>query len=345
MTEKVVPGRRFGGATRLRNKFVIHRKEDGRFIAHAWPKKRGNNPSAAQAQAQANFSAVQTYSANPMPSDLAAATELSQGTMKLPRDLLTMAAFGTLIQVTLKDGTTYYSARLVTKQVQVMLDQVTNIPGSIMFRTAEEWVGLAAGPSGDVLTSQGPGNAPAYLPASGGGGGAAALLGLPAGPFTAIDASGTASKAMNFIPGINVEINAVYMLHDDAYGGTYECRIFNIPGGATSHVLGTEVARTSSVIDAAPHSWANWLRLPFTTAIPLVANHTYAFVIVRTDGSGTSPVALLYNTQTYPPASAPITSTQNSGLASNNPVAGNTMTAGSSPYAQYGIGFEWNPSP
>lgn len=41
---------------------------------------------------------------------------------------------------------------VVMSDAQSVLDSVTNVPGSILYRAADKWVGLAAGASGDVLT-------------------------------------------------------------------------------------------------------------------------------------------------------------------------------------------------
>ena len=61
--------------------------------------------------------------------------------------------------------------RTLTADEQAILDEITTTRGSILYRGASGWAGLAPGTNGHFLKSNGAGADPAYAAASGGGGG------------------------------------------------------------------------------------------------------------------------------------------------------------------------------
>lgn len=73
--------------------------------------------------------------------------------------------------------------------------------GDLLVRGSAAWEALAAGTSGNVLTSNGPGAVPSWQPASGGGGGGRMLFDLPTMPalsgFTQVGVSGSVSAVEN----------------------------------------------------------------------------------------------------------------------------------------------------
>lgn len=287
---------------RLRNAFIVHPHADGSFHVQAWPKKRGNNPSAVQAVAQQNFAAIQRYSKSPVPEDNIAARILSEGTMKLPRDLITMAAFGTLIQVTLKDGTVYYPARAVTKEVQVMLDSISNTPGSMLVRSGTEWIGLAPGLLGQVLTGNGAGNPPSYKAAAAGGGAGGALLGLAAG--AGLDTGAFASKATYFGNVMQpFKIGALWFFATHVLTATYVPFICTLNGlGSGNTIQSIEFGDTFT---EAVGNNAAWRRYSFPLPVTVAANVPLAIGLSRTDASDTTSVGLWRNNSSTNPA-API---------------------------------------
>lgn len=53
--------------------------------------------------------------------------------------------------------------------VTLSLDQIAGNPGDLLVRDGDQWVGIAPGAADEVLTSQGPGNIPTWLPLASGG--------------------------------------------------------------------------------------------------------------------------------------------------------------------------------
>lgn len=73
----------------------------------------------------------------------------------------------------------------ITAEVQAILDQITNVRGSILFRGAAGWEALAPGLSGQFLKTMGAGADPVWAAGGGGGGsGPYAYATRPSGTFT-----------------------------------------------------------------------------------------------------------------------------------------------------------------
>lgn len=302
--------------------------------------------SQARLESAAVFGWVAWAASFPCDLDAVAAYKLSQNTLYLPRDLIAKAMYGTLVQVTLADGTRMWGVRQLTTQVQALLDQISQNPGDMLLRTGDGWVALVPGANaGDVLTNQGPGLIPKWQPSSGGGGGTSALVAPPIGPWAGKDTSNNAMKALTFVPEVNMTISSVMFLHDDSLAGTYEAQIWTLPGGLTSRVLGTLLATSPAVHDTSATGWPVIHRLPFSSAVPLTAGTVYCVAIVRTDGTGSSPIDLYYSAATYTPPPMPASFQISSVLASKTPASGNTMSASGNPFAPWAVGMEWTPSP
>lgn len=70
----------------------------------------------------------------------------------LPRDFLTAGAYGTLNSYTLEDGTELIGYRTVTINAQLVLDQVTDTAGALLWRSPAGWVEIEPGSQGQLLT-------------------------------------------------------------------------------------------------------------------------------------------------------------------------------------------------
>lgn len=82
-----------------------------------------------------------------------AARELSKGTLMFPRDILAMAAYGTLLDVRTVDGRHLQGVRLVTKDVQAMLNVISQAPGAMLYRGIDDWIAIIPGPVGAIMMS------------------------------------------------------------------------------------------------------------------------------------------------------------------------------------------------
>lgn len=136
---------------RSRGRFVVNVGKNG-VHAQAWPKKRGAASEGYNLYKQLEFALVASWAANPEPIALQTAMELSKDSDNVPRDLLMMVSYGTFYEIVLPDGTRPTSYRMVAPNAQLILDQVTDEPGSLLWRAPIGWVQIAPGNNGDVLT-------------------------------------------------------------------------------------------------------------------------------------------------------------------------------------------------
>lgn len=121
-----------------------------KFIARGWPKKPGP-PTQAQIDARKEFALVSTLVKNKNPVEYQAAITMTVGTAITWKDAMSMAAYGTLIEATGRDGTQYRSYRQMANEVQPLLDSITNTVGAILVRTPDGWRGLRPGTDQQVL--------------------------------------------------------------------------------------------------------------------------------------------------------------------------------------------------
>lgn len=162
-----------GIRTTLRYTGIMHTATlaGGRTVFKKWPPKRGKTPAGPVADMRQAFAWAAKASVYAIDKDKIVAEEWSKGSMYYPRDILVSAMYGTLITVRTKEGVTYYPARTVPQNIQLLLDTITKIPGSFIVRGVDEWVSISPGAEGQVITSQGPGLIPVYADPAGGGGG------------------------------------------------------------------------------------------------------------------------------------------------------------------------------
>lgn len=84
---------------------VLTRYWRGLWVVQKWPEKRGPPKTWNQFYTSEQFRYAGKMSANPEPMSLATAIFFTAGSHYLPRDVLTMAAYGKFMEVTLPDGT------------------------------------------------------------------------------------------------------------------------------------------------------------------------------------------------------------------------------------------------
>lgn len=101
----------------------------------------------------------------------------------------------------------------VAAEVQAILDQITNVHGSILFRGAAGWQALAPGTSGNFLKTNGAGADPSW--ATGGGGGGADLG--PAWVDLTFGSSSSIYGTTAFVAGESFTLAAGQKLEIEAY--------------------------------------------------------------------------------------------------------------------------------
>jgi hypothetical protein len=151
---KVKLGNLSPGAVPLtRGGFLIRDTKHGP-VAQAWPKKRGKAKTAADLWAQKRFGVAAIMAANPFWLDYLTAVHMVKGTTLVPRDWLMMCAVGKAYILQLEDGTEWPSRTSMSINPQLVLDEISSTPGSILYRESYGWVGGDPGNPGYVLTME-----------------------------------------------------------------------------------------------------------------------------------------------------------------------------------------------
>ena len=149
---------------------VVNRLHRGQWVTSSWPRARGKARSPAQQRAQDDFALAAKLVKFRGPDEYFPALALTNGSLYMPRDLMTQAAFGRLSQIVFPDGTIMEGIRLAIPDAQLVLDQISMTPGTLIFRSTAGWVAIPPPiASAQVLTWQ---DASHIIWASGGGGGA-----------------------------------------------------------------------------------------------------------------------------------------------------------------------------
>jgi len=140
-------------------------------VAQKWPAKGKPIRTYMRAAGVGAFqwAIQQIKDADPM--DVQAAIELVKGTGLMPRDALLAAMYGKGIEFTTEDGTTYRHLAMSERSIQGLLDTISNVPGTILYRDNDTWRGLEPGVPGQVLQTNGPAEVPTWENPGGAGGG------------------------------------------------------------------------------------------------------------------------------------------------------------------------------
>lgn len=148
-----------------RGRVVIHRTKNG-AVAQKWPKPRGKWNTPADFYRQQEFGQVARGVASPQPAMLRTAINYARGSDQVARDILMMAAYGTLYEINHLDGTPVEYYRVVAPNAQLILDQVTDTPGAMLYRSPLGWLEIPPGSDGELLgiTGQTPQWVPTFVP-------------------------------------------------------------------------------------------------------------------------------------------------------------------------------------
>src|SRR4051812_24045505 len=96
-----------------------------------------------------------SWATNPEPIALQSALNLAKGTQYVPRDILTLAEFGLLIEFSNANGIQLEPSRMTQPNPQYILDLIGSVQGSLLRRDPIGWVLLLPGDEGEVLSMQG----------------------------------------------------------------------------------------------------------------------------------------------------------------------------------------------
>jgi hypothetical protein len=149
--------------------YITYNKKYGTYYSRPWPPKRPKLNPKTKAQND-EFRQVMKLVRYSCGEDRVAAGDYVAGKPFLPQDALVAATMGTLYSTITVNGVQQRSARIMSTQIQSMLDSIASIPGSMLVRTATDWEVILPGANGDVLTFDTTSGVPDWAPGSGGGG-------------------------------------------------------------------------------------------------------------------------------------------------------------------------------
>ncbi len=307
--------------TKINGAYITVRQPDGSLVVRSWPRKRGHYQSQRQGGWGEWFAAVSRWATQPDPGSQLYALQVVVGTIFMPRDVLIKIAAGKLWDVQLADGTQLWNIWLMADQIQVMLDTITETPGSMLVRTPAGWAALEPGPVGNVLTGQGPNQIPAWALASGGAG--AAGWDMPGQTSHSENAFATVGGGLQ--PAVDVTIDQVWSRLSEVAGATYKVSVLALDGTTISAVLG----QTPEYQAEATADVTRVLNLVHKATIP--AEQLAVIAVTRTDaGPTTTPSSYRSNLPyaTFPNRLA----SWGVLLASVDPKVGDVMTHNTSGY-------------
>lgn len=170
---------------RVRGVFLTRPMPIG-HVAQKWPRKRpeqGRKPWQFYRQQEFAIAALWTKWVHPY--EYETARRMAIGTQLVPRDLLMRAIMGLAYEVTTPEVGTWPAARHMSTNVQYILDLVTDVVGSLLWRSPVGWIAIPPGNAGQVLTFVA--GSPEWADPSGGGGGGT-VVNMP--PDTAVPSTG-----------------------------------------------------------------------------------------------------------------------------------------------------------
>lgn len=137
-------------ARNLRGRLVIRQTPHG-LVGLSWPRKSRNPPTPAAIWWRATFGTAAQMSARPNPFDQAFAEAWAPNSRYVPRDFLTQAALGLLFEFTGPVGEQFKSIIAMGGNPQATLDLISNVPGSLLWRSPNGWVAIPPGLPGQSL--------------------------------------------------------------------------------------------------------------------------------------------------------------------------------------------------
>lgn len=184
----------------------------------------------------------------------------------------------------------------IAAEVQAILDQITNVRGSILFRGAAGWEALAPGTNGYFLKTNGDGGDPAWA-ASGGSGGGGWFKGAT-GQTGGASTAAFATKGVCFRPLVPLIAEAIWLSVDPAaVGNNYYCQLAEVTipsfigqkyaqGATVSAVLST----TATIAPGTTED--DFIRFPLPSPVALSDGVDYLLAGIFSQASGTAPARI-----------------------------------------------------
>ena len=258
-----------------------------RFVSRRYPTKPWKDTPARKAQREEWMAVIK---ANKLATgeDVKSAYHFSKGTNYVPRDLLMLASYGKIMRVHEADGTAWDSARIAQLNIQQLLNSITDVEGSIVFRGPTLWWALSPGAAGQVLTFDGTTGWPDWQDPSGGGGGLA-VAAMPATFGTTIYTAGGACKGNACKAVADIPLSGVIARYNRASTtpATELTAGLYIVDEATMQI--TDVLAESDPLSVPAVNGYYTYALPFNAGkVTVPAGSVFVLAVRRTDSGDTS---------------------------------------------------------
>ena len=242
----------------------------GVLTLRSWPRKQPTVPTARATENRKRLAYSSIASLYMDAHQQEFSRELARRTTLNQRDLLMMALFGRIGTIVLTTGRKLYSMASV-RDVSNLLDALSQIPGTMLYRGANIWQPIAGGADGDVLTWQ-PGDIPQWAAGAGGGASESFQLMPPIVPNIASVAFTTGNLALRPIrPSQNMSLTGVRLPIFSLTATAQAFPVIYAANPAGNGAAGGTKAGQGAQVTIAP----GILSLPFAAPILLTANQWY----------------------------------------------------------------------
>jgi hypothetical protein len=265
-----------GRGTRRPGRLVQTKVRGGIPIMKGWPRKRGPIKAEEQRETAHQFKLAQQAANEAHPWMWIEAENMSQGTIWNRREILVKCAQGSFYDITLDNGEFYGGWFNLAREIQALLDTVTDETGHMLYRSSSGWIALVPGPDGYYLQSNGPDFLPAWAPVSEPSPSFQWSCLTPTDNFT----GGDETVGLDITPMIDAEISDVAFKLDYQSGAGYEFTICETNGSNVITAILQQFVVTTIV-----SSQNGTVLMPLPVLQALTAKQRYSFLVTKLSGS------------------------------------------------------------
>jgi len=281
-----------GRSTRRPGLLVMTKTRGGVPVSKSWPKKRGKKASEEQLANQERFALAQRAANEAHPWQYMEAANMSHGTIWNRREMLVKAANGTLYEIKLANGEFYGNCFILAREIQPLLDTVTDEPGSILVRGPDGWVGLAPGADGYFLASNGAGFAPSWEAAAA----APTVYQWSSSDINAVYAGANVTVGNQYVPIFDVEVVDITLRLAPVAGKTYSLCIATLSAGNVITAI-HQLFDITAAVTASPLG----CKIPLPVAQTFTAGVKYGVFVSTSNGPAGAGCPLWQPFQGDPP--------------------------------------------
>lgn len=165
---------------------------------------------------------------------------------------------------------------------------ISSTQGTILYRGSSGWQALPPGTTNYVLSTNGAGADPSWIPQGGGSGGGGKFQAFPGGATNY--SVGAAASADAITVTNTIAVSDLAALFSPVTGGTYKMGLAGWDP-ATRKITSTPVYTGSETVATGGTGTA--VNFTFTTPVALTAGK-YVVMLIRTDGTPTTSMGLIY---------------------------------------------------